>query len=63
LYIVLLAFYAWHVDKGNMGKSMGGIFLFFIDRFLRMVQSRKRITGVSAQVLPNGLVELKIPIK
>ncbi|KAG0625705.1 hypothetical protein M758_2G075000 [Ceratodon purpureus] len=63
LYIVLFAFYAWHVGKGNMGKCMGGIFLFFIDRFLRMVQSRKRLTSVSAQVLPSGIVELKIPIK
>lgn len=63
MYIVLLAFYAWHVGKGNMGKCMGGVFLFFIDRFLRMVQSRKRLTGVSAQVLPSGIVELKIPIK
>lgn len=63
LYVVLLAFYAWHVGKGNMGKCMGGIFLFFIDRFLRIVQSRKRLTGVSAQVMPSGLVELKIPIK
>lgn len=63
LYVLLLAFYAWHVGKGNMGKVMGAIFLFFIDRFLRMVQSRKRVTGVSAQVLPSGVVELKIPIK
>ena len=63
LYIVLFAFYVWHVGKGNIGKCMGGIFLFFIDRFLRMVQSRKRLTGVSAQVLPSGIVELKIPIK
>lgn len=63
LYLVLLAFYAWHVGKNNMGKCMGGIFLYFIDRFLRMVQSRKRLTGVTAQVLPSGLVELKIPIK
>ncbi|KAG0568392.1 hypothetical protein KC19_6G016700 [Ceratodon purpureus] len=63
LYIVLFAFYAWHVGKGNMGKCMGGVFLFFIDRFLRMLQSRRRLTGVSARVLPSGIVELKIPIK
>ncbi|XP_073396120.1 ferric reduction oxidase 6 isoform X2 [Physcomitrium patens] len=63
LYIVLFVFYAWHVGKGNMGKCIGGIFLFFIDRFLRFVQSQKRITGVTAQVLPSGVVELKIPIQ
>jgi hypothetical protein len=40
---------------------MGPIFLFFIDRFLRMVQSRRQVAGVSARVLPSGLVELKIP--
>lgn len=40
---------------------MGPIFLFFIDRFLRMVQSRRQVTGVTARVLPSGLVELKIP--
>lgn len=61
LYILLFAFYAWHVGKNHAAKAMGGIFLFFVDRFLRLVQSRRQLTSVSAQVLPSGVVELKIP--
>jgi ferric-chelate reductase len=61
LYLIFFAFYVFHVDWNHVGQSMGPIFLFFIDRFLRMMQSRRQVTGVSAQILPSGLVELKIP--
>ncbi|KAL3680670.1 hypothetical protein R1sor_023626 [Riccia sorocarpa] len=37
------------------------VMLFFIDRFLRAVQSRKAISVLSAQVLPSGLIKLKFP--
>lgn len=61
LYLAFFMFYVFHVDWNHSGASMGPILLFFVDRFLRMVQSWKQITGVSARVLPSGLVELKIP--
>jgi predicted ferric reductase len=61
LYFVFLAFYVFHVDWNHCGESMGPVLLFFIDRFLRMVQSRREVTGVHARVLPSGLIELKIP--
>lgn len=61
LYIVFFAFYVFHVDFSEVGGAFGPIFLFFIDRFLRMVQSRRQVRGVSARILPSGLVELKIP--
>lgn len=61
LYLVFFLFYAWHIGWSHMGQSMGPIFLFFVDRFLRMVQSWGEVRGVSAQVLPSGVVELKIP--
>lgn len=61
LYLIFYAFYVFHVSWYCVGESMGPIFLFFIDRFLRMVQSQRQVTGVSARILPSGLVELKIP--
>ncbi|KAA8533685.1 hypothetical protein F0562_031202 [Nyssa sinensis] len=35
-----------------------GVFLFLIDRYLRFLQSRQRVTLVSARILPCGTVEL-----
>ena len=61
LYLVFFVFYAWHIGWTHTGQSMGTIFLFFVDRFLRMVQSRGEVQGVSARVLPSGVVELNIP--
>jgi ferric-chelate reductase len=61
LYLIFYVFYVFHVSWYCVGESMGPIFLFFVDRFLRMVQSQRQVTGVSAQILPSGLVELKIP--
>lgn len=61
LYLVFFIFYAWHIGWAHTGQSMGTIFLFFVDRFLRMVQSRGEVQGVSARVLPSGVVELNIP--
>lgn len=61
LYILFFILYVFHVDWNHTGQSMGPIFLFFIDRFLRMVQSRRQVKGVTARILPSGLVEVKIP--
>jgi ferric-chelate reductase len=61
LYLVFFAFYAFHVDYNHIGEVMGSVFLFSIDRFLRLVQSRRRVYGVSARVLSSGVIELKIP--
>ena len=61
VHLVFFAFYAFHVDRNHIGEVMGRVFLFFIDQFLRLVQSRRRVTGVSARVLSSGVIELKIP--
>lgn len=61
LYILFFMFYVFHVDWNHAAPSMGPILLFFIDRFLRMVQSWREVDGVKARMLPSGLVELKIP--
>lgn len=62
LYIVFFAFAAWHLGITCTAFFLGGAFLFFIDRFLRFLQSRKAIQGVTARVLPTGIVELKLPV-
>ena len=61
LHLVFFAFYAFHVDRNYIGEVMGRVFLFFIDQFLRLVQSRRPVTGVSARVLSSDVIELKIP--
>jgi len=61
LYLVYFAFSVWHVGWSQAGEFLGAIFLFFVDRFLRFVQSRRPVTGVSARLLPSGVIELSIP--
>jgi DMSO/TMAO reductase YedYZ heme-binding membrane subunit len=61
LYLVYFAFSVWHVGWSQAGEFLGAIFLFFVDRFLRFVQSRRPVTGVPARLLPSGVIELSIP--
>ncbi|KAI3935416.1 hypothetical protein MKW98_027556 [Papaver atlanticum] len=58
LYIVYLVFYLLHVGIAYFCTILPGVFLFLIDRFLRFLQSRKRVRLVSARVLPCETVEL-----
>ncbi|KAK6945682.1 Ferric reductase transmembrane component-like domain, partial [Dillenia turbinata] len=58
LYIVFVVFFAMHVGDFIFSIVAGGIFIFFLDRFLRFCQSRRTVDIISASCLPCGTVEL-----
>ncbi|KAL5813072.1 hypothetical protein ACOSQ3_028022 [Xanthoceras sorbifolium] len=58
LYIVFVVFFVFHVGFSYASIMLPGFFLFFIDRFLRFLQSQQRIRLISARVLPCETVEL-----
>ncbi|KAK4770287.1 hypothetical protein SAY87_030819 [Trapa incisa] len=58
LYALYIIFYVLHVGAAYFCMIIPGIFLFVIDRYLRFLQSRRRIRLVSARLLPSGFVEL-----
>jgi len=61
MYIAVFAFAVWHVGEFSSFYFLAGVLLFFIDRFVRMVQSQSPVSILSARVLPSGVVELKFP--
>ena len=61
LYIVFFAGFAYHVGVRTVGYTMGPIFLFFLDRFMRFWQSRQLIRVSKARVSFDGIIELKVP--
>ncbi|KAG0602234.1 hypothetical protein M758_10G000600 [Ceratodon purpureus] len=61
LYIVVFAFAVWHVGDFSSFFFLAGVLLFFIDRFIRMIQSQAPVSILSSRVLPSGVVELKFP--
>ncbi|XP_050256114.1 ferric reduction oxidase 7, chloroplastic-like isoform X3 [Quercus robur] len=60
LYVIFVVFLALHVGHFIFGVSAGGIFLFILDRFLRICQSRKTVDIISIKCLPCGTVELML---
>ncbi|KAG0553861.1 hypothetical protein KC19_12G045000 [Ceratodon purpureus] len=60
LYLVFFAFLVFHVGPKMSAYTAGGIFLFFVDRFIRMVQSRHSLSLAAAKVYPSGVIELKL---
>ncbi|CAI8604436.1 unnamed protein product [Vicia faba] len=58
LYILYILFYAIHVGVEYMCMIAPGIFLFFVDRHLRFLQSRQNIRLLSARILPCDALEL-----
>ncbi|XP_050251189.1 ferric reduction oxidase 4-like isoform X3 [Quercus robur] len=58
LYGFYIFFYVLHVGAAYFCMILPGIYLFFIDRFLRFLQSRRRARLVSARILPCDTVEL-----
>ncbi|KAK4770285.1 hypothetical protein SAY87_030817 [Trapa incisa] len=58
LYALYIIFYVLHVGAAYFCMIIPGIFLFVIDRYLRFLQSRRRVRLLSARLLPSGLVEL-----
>ncbi|CAA2991222.1 ferric reduction oxidase 4-like, partial [Olea europaea subsp. europaea] len=58
LYILYVLFYILHVGVAYFCMILPGIFLFLIDRYLRFLQSRRRVRVFSTRLLPNGTMEL-----
>ena len=61
LYIVFLLFWLYHVIWTVHFIAMPCL-LFFIDRFLRMIQSSTVVRVSSAKLFENGAVELLLPL-
>ncbi|KAG7564987.1 Ferric reductase transmembrane component-like domain [Arabidopsis suecica] len=64
LYGLYIIFYVFHVGDSWFCMILPNIFLFFIDRYLRFLQSTKRSRLVCARLLPSDNLELtfsKIP--
>ncbi|XP_059654218.1 ferric reduction oxidase 2-like [Cornus florida] len=58
LYILFIFFFVLHVGISYSCIMLPGFYLFLVDRFLRFLQSRKRVRLVSARVLPCETIEL-----
>lgn len=61
MYILVFAFGVWHVGDFSSFYFLAGVLLFFIDRFVRMVQSQSPVSILSARTLSSGVIELKFP--
>ncbi|WCJ36130.1 ferric reduction oxidase 8 [Euphorbia peplus] len=61
LYIVFLVFFLFHAGDRHFYAVFPGIFLFGLDKLLRIVQSRPESCILSAKVFPNKTVELILP--
>ncbi|XP_022987228.1 ferric reduction oxidase 8, mitochondrial [Cucurbita maxima] len=61
LYIVFFVFFLFHAGDRHFYIIFPGLFLFAIDKILRIIQSRTETCVVSARVLPCKAVELTLP--
>ncbi|KAJ8553928.1 hypothetical protein K7X08_024606 [Anisodus acutangulus] len=60
LYIVLL-FFLFHAGDRHFYMVFPGIFLFFLDKILRIIQSRPETYILSARIFPSKAIELTLP--
>ncbi|XP_027352717.1 ferric reduction oxidase 2-like [Abrus precatorius] len=58
LYILFIVFFIFHVGIYPACIMLPGFYLFLVDRYLRILQSRRQVCLVSARVLPCETVEL-----
>ncbi|XP_020574718.1 ferric reduction oxidase 2-like [Phalaenopsis equestris] len=58
LYIPFLLFYLLHVSFAPFCFILPGVYLFIVDRFLRLLQSRRRVRLLSARLLQSEAMEL-----
>lgn len=58
LYILFVVFYILHVGFSYFCITLPGFYLFLIDRYLRLLQSQRKVGLVSARILPCQTVEL-----
>ncbi|KAI8543758.1 hypothetical protein RHMOL_Rhmol08G0242900 [Rhododendron molle] len=61
LYIVFLVFYLFHGGDRHFYMVFPGIFLFALDKLLRIIQSRPETCILSARVFPCKAIELVLP--
>lgn len=61
LYIVFFLFFLFHAGDRHFYMVFPGIFLFGLDKLLRVVQSRPQTCILSARVFPCKAIELILP--
>ncbi|KAH7528406.1 hypothetical protein FEM48_Zijuj05G0068900 [Ziziphus jujuba var. spinosa] len=61
LYIVFLVFFLFHAGDRHFYWVFPGIFLFGLDKLLRIIQSRPETYILSARIFPLKAVELILP--
>lgn len=63
LYIIFVIFFVLHVGISYSCMMLPGFYLFFVDRYLRFLQSRKSVRLISSRVLSCDSVELNFSKK
>ncbi|GAV92529.1 Ferric_reduct domain-containing protein/FAD_binding_8 domain-containing protein/NAD_binding_6 domain-containing protein, partial [Cephalotus follicularis] len=58
LYTLFVFFFVMHVGSTYSCMMLPGFYLFLVDRYLRFLQSRRRVRLVSARILPCQTLEL-----
>lgn len=58
LYFLFIFFYILHVGMSFFGLILPAIYLFFLDRYLRFLQSRTSVRLISTRLLPCDTLEL-----
>ncbi|CAN1793550.1 Ferric reduction oxidase 2 [Linum perenne] len=58
LYIVFVVFFIFHVGISYAYTMLPGFYIFLVDRYLRLLQSRRRVHLVSVRILPCQALEL-----
>ncbi|KAL2515267.1 Ferric reduction oxidase 8 [Forsythia ovata] len=61
LYIVFLVFFLFHGGDRHFYMVFPGVFLFALDKLLRIIQSRPETCILSARVFPSKAIELTLP--
>lgn len=58
LYIIFIVFFMFHLGVYGTCMMLPGLYLFVLDRYLRLLQSQQHVKLISARVLPCEFVEL-----
>lgn len=58
LYILFVVFFIFHVGISYACVMLPGFYLFVVDRYLRFLQSQRRVRLLSARLLPCQTLEL-----
>ncbi|KDP31036.1 hypothetical protein JCGZ_11412 [Jatropha curcas] len=61
LYIAFFVFFLFHAGDRHFYAVFPGIFLYGLDKLLRIIQSRPKTCVLSAKVFPNKAVQLVLP--